>query len=422
MGLISKLAWRNIFRQKRRTILTILTMTGGFVLSSLAIGWANGSYSGMILFFTNHRTGQIQLHKEGYLNDPSIYDTIDDYRQTAEQLSVVDGVRAWAPRIYAGALLAFREKDAPAGVFSNSAASSVIGIDPLKEQAATDFSEQITSGGMLTASPADSLLGATGQILLGEGLAITLDAAVGDSLILLSQAVDGSSADRRYIVTGIVSTGNAEVDRATCYLTLADAQLLFALENRVHELAVVTTSLGVVEKTAAEIELITEPSGLSTSTWKEFAKEFYNGMQADVASLKIILAIIIAVAALGVLNTILMMVLERRREFGVMKAIGTQPKSIVRMIVLEANVMGLASIVLGSIVSTIGLVILSKHGMTIDPPLDYGGFMFREMRAAITFASYWIPSVCVMVTASVVSLVPALKAAHTDAARSLRTV
>lgn len=422
MGLISKLACRNIFRQKRRTILTILTMTGGFVLSSLAIGWMDGSYGGMILFFTNHRTGQIQVHKDGYLNDPSIYDIIDDYDSIGDQIEAMDDVRAWAPRIYTGALLASRAQNAPSGIYANSAATSIMGIDPVMEQNATDFSEQITDGRMLTASAADSSLRATGQILLGKELAITLNAAVGDSLILFSQAADGSGADRRYIVTGIVSTGNTELDRTTCYLTLADAQLLFALEGKVHELAVMTTSLGDVEKVTGEISAMTDSLGLSTASWKVFAKEFYNGMQADEASLKIMLAIIIAVAALGVLNTILMMVLERRREFGVMKAIGTRPKSIVKMIVLEANVMGLVSIVLGSILSTIGLLILSKHGMILDPPLDYGGFTFREMVASVTPGCYWIPAVCIMITASIVSLIPAVKAAHTDAAKSMRTV
>jgi len=422
MSLVSNLAWRNIFRQKRRTILTILTMTGGFVLTSLAIGWMEGSYSGMILFFTNHRTGQIQVHRAGYLDDPSLYDTVDDYLSVAGQIESLHAVTAWAPRIYAGALLASKEEGSAAEVYANSAAASVTGIDPLLEQNATQFASQITSGEMLSSSAADSSLRATGQILLGKELATTLDVSVGESLILLSQAADGSSADRRYIVKGIVSTGNTDADRVTCYITLADAQLLFALENRVHEIAVVTGSLGDVEQTVGEISALTASSNLSVSSWKQFAKEFYNGMQADEASLKIMLAIVISVAALGVLNTILMMVLERRREFGVMKAIGTRPAQIVRMIVLEANLMGLISVVFGSVLSTVGLLVISKHGMILDPPLNYGGFMFREMVAAITPASYWIPAVSVMVTASVVSLIPALKAAHTDAAKSLRTV
>lgn len=422
MGLSAKLAWRNIFRQKRRSILTILTMTGGFVLSSLSIGWMNGSYSNMILFFTNHRTGQIQLHADGYLDDPTIYLFISGYGEVSQKLSSLEEVEAWSPRIYAGALLATRAAGAPPGLFSNSAGASVIGIDPELEDRATSFSNQIVSGGMITASAADSVLFATGQILLGRELALILDAETGDSLVLFSQAIDGSSADRRYVVKGIISSGNSDLDRSTAYITLADAQLLFSLEDAVHEVAVITKSLDKVEGALENITSSLDDSTIAVEPWQVFASEFYNGMKADEASLKITLGVILAMAALGVLNTILMMVLERRREFGVMKAIGTPGGKIIRMIVTEAMLLGLVSVVLGTVLSLGGLSYLSSNGIVLDQPLDYGGFIFREMMATISFDCFWIPATGIFLTASVVSLLPALRASHTDPAKSLRTV
>ncbi len=421
--MLLKLAWRNVFRQKRRTILTLLTMTGGFFLSSISIGWMNGSYGSIIMFFTNGRTGQIQIHHSGYLEDPSIYSTISDYQSIGAVLDSLPGVRTWAPRIYSGALLAVRSGDAESGnVFSNSAAASVIGLDPSMEDAATDFSSNIVSGGMLTASAADSFYYATGQIILGQELSIILDASAGDSLIMLSQAADGASADRKYVIQGIVSTGNADIDRNTCYITLADARIMFALSGKVHELAVMTNSLGTVDDLTEDISARLSGRDVETDSWKTFAKEFYNGMKADESSLKVMIFIIMFVAAMGVLNTILMMVLERRREFGVMKALGTKPGFIVRMIVLEANIMGIISIIAGSILSTGGLLFLSKHGLVLDPPINYGGTVFSEMIASISPDCYWIPAICVIITASTVSFLPALKAAHTKAAKSLRTV
>lgn len=422
MNLPLKLAWRNIFRQKRRTLLTIMTMTGGFFLASVSIGWMNGSYGNMIEFFTSHRTGQIQLHRTGYLDDPSIYDTLDNYLEVGAELEKIEDVISWAPRIYAGALLASRAEGSSPGMFSNSAGAALTGIDPLREEESTSFSQQITGGTMLTASAADSILFTTGQILLGKQLALILDVQPGDSLVLFSQATDGSSADRRYVVTGIVSTGNIDLDRTTAYITLADAQLLFALENRVHEMAVFTGSLDNVRRATAAISEVLVDDSLAVEPWQIFAKELYTGMKADEASLQITLGIIIGMAALGVLNTILMMVLERRREFGVMKAIGTRPSGIIRMIVLEACIMGVLSVIAGCVLSTAGLLYLSEHGLVLDQPLDYGGFTFREMLAAISPDCYWIPAVCIMLTASVVSLIPAVKAAHTDPARSLRMV
>ncbi|MCK4504773.1 MAG: ABC transporter permease [Candidatus Aegiribacteria sp.] len=423
--MLLKLAWRNIFRQKRRTFLTLMTMAGGFVLSSLSIGWMNGSYSSIILFFTNNRTGQIQVHHEGYLADPSIYSTIDNYEQVGLLLDSFPDVRTWAPRIYTGALLAIKP-DAAAGqasnAFSSSAAASVIGIDPTREQEATGFSDQITEGEMLTASYADTSLSSTGQILLGKELAITLDASAGDSLILLSQAANGAVADKRYVVVGIVSTGNTQIDRRTSYITLRDAQKLFALEGEAHEIAILSRNFNEVDNLNTAISEKLIGRNLETDSWKVFAKEFYNGMKADESSLEVMIFIIVLVAAMGVLNTVLMMVLERRREFGVMKAMGTRPGFIVRMIMLEANIMGFISILLGSIISTAGLLFLSKHGIVLDPPLDYGGTVFREMVASISPDCYWIPAVCVILTASIVSWIPALKAAHTKPAKALRTV
>ncbi|MCD4847612.1 MAG: FtsX-like permease family protein [Candidatus Aegiribacteria sp.] len=420
--MLEKLAWRNIFRQKRRTVLTLMTMTGGFVLSSLSIGWMSGSYNSIILFFTNSRTGQIQIHHEGYLADPSIYSTIDDFEQVGLILDSIPDVRSWAPRIYTGALLALKPAGHTSNVYSSSAAASVIGIDPAREQEATGFSDQIIEGEMLTSSDADTSLSSTGQILLGKELAITLEASAGDSLILLSQAANGAVADKRYVVVGIVSTGNTQIDRRTSYITLQDAQKLFSLEGEAHEIAVLSSSLNEVDNLTAAISGKLSGRNLETDSWKVFAKEFYNGMKADESSLEVMIFIIVLVAAMGVLNTVLMMVLERRREFGVMKAMGTRPGFIVRMIMLEANIMGFISILLGSIISTAGLLLLSKHGIVMDPPLDYGGTVFREMVASISPDCYWIPALCVILTATIVSWIPALNAAHTKPAKALRTV
>jgi ABC-type lipoprotein release transport system permease subunit len=298
----------------------------------------------------------------------------------------------------------------------------VTGIDPILEEAATGFSSQIVEGEMLAPSAADSSYSAVGRMIVGRQLAIVLEASVGDSLVLLSQAADGGSADRKYVISGIHSTGNADQDRSSCYITLSDAQLLFALEGRAHEIAVMTDDLGMVDGLTGEISALLSERDLDVDSWKTFAREFYNGMKADETQLRITIFIIVLVAAMGVLNTILMMVLERRREFGVMKALGTRPGFIVRMIVLEANIMGVLSVLAGAVISTAVLLYLSHHGLVMDPPIDYGGTVFREMIATINPACYYVPALCVLLTASTVSIPPALKAAHTRAAKTLRTV
>jgi len=172
-SVVLKIALRNMFRQKRRTILTALTMVGGFLLASVAIGWSDGTYAYIINMFTSDRLGQIQVHKAGYMDEPSIYDRIQNYEQTGHAIMEIKGVRAWAPRVYTAGLASLGEKTA--GV-------RFIGMDPELEEKATGFNRKVIEGAPLSGSPY--------EILLGKGLARILKARIGDGIVLLTQAAD----------------------------------------------------------------------------------------------------------------------------------------------------------------------------------------------------------------------------------------
>ena len=141
--MIVKIAFRNALRQRRRSVLTALTMFGGFVLAAISIGWSDGSYSYIIEMFTRNRLGHIQVHKKGYLDRPSLYKTIDGYRLAGSKIQGLKGVEAWAPRLYSAGLVSVKEK---------SATVQVIGIDPDLEQEATRFNKKITQGTYFRAS------------------------------------------------------------------------------------------------------------------------------------------------------------------------------------------------------------------------------------------------------------------------------
>jgi len=400
--LIPKLAFRNVLRQKRRTVLTVLTMFGGFTLSSIGIGWADGSYNQVIEMFTGSHTGQVQVHAPDYLDDPSLYKTIDDTTSVVRALQATAGVRGWAPRIYASGLLS-------AG--AASAGASIRGVSPAAETEYLALDGQLVEGSMLESD---------GQMLLGNVLARRLDASVGDSVVILSGAADGSIANDRYVVAGLVESGDPTADRSTCYLTLAGAATLFRLEGRVHEVAVICTSLDMTRPVAESLSR--RLPDLDVLPWQEFAEEFYRAMKADMQGLWISIFIVVLVASASVLNTVLMSVLERRREYGVLRAIGTSPRTIVSMIMLEALIQAAVAIAAGLVVSTIALDVLSSHGLSFSEPLTYGGVQFAEMRAQITPRSLWLPALVVAATALLVSIPPALKAARISPARAMRNV
>jgi len=232
--LILKMAWRNIFRQRRRTVLTGLSMIGGFVLAAISIGWTDGSYNDIIDTFTRSRLGHIQIHEKTYLNRPSLYKTIDEIPNIGRILDKTKEVESWAPRLYSAGLVSVGQK---------TAAAQIIGIDPEKEIRTTQFEKKIIKGRSFSLKPAH-------EAVLGKGLAEILKAKLNDEIVIVSQGADGSIANDLYKIIGILSSGDDIGDRTSFYLHLKDAQELLVLERKVHEIAVTVRKLSHVVKTA----------------------------------------------------------------------------------------------------------------------------------------------------------------------------
>ncbi len=403
--LIFKIAWRNIFRQRRRTILTVLTMFGGFTLASVSLSLADGTYNRIINAFTRNRLGHIQIHAKGYTDRPSLYDAIHDYQNIGRRLTRISGVEAWAPRVLAAGLASVGEK---------AAGTSIVGVDPERETEATRFDRKIVAGRVLSARP-------NHEAVLGRGLAKRLNARVGDSLVIVSQAADGSIANDAYSIVGLLESGDETSDLTSCYLHIADAQDLFVLGKEAHEIVVIATSLGVVSSLTERIRRALDDPNLSVEPWQEFARSFYVAMQADKRGNWVLQLIIILIVAVGVLNTILMVVLERTREYGVLRAMGTRPAQIFRLVVLEAALMAVLSVAAGTLVALGINTYLSRHGIPMPAPFTYGGMEFTHYYCEVNLFSFVVPALTVLVAAGFVSAFPALRAARIEPAKALRT-
>lgn len=402
--LMLKIAFRNIFRQKRRTILTALSMFGGFVMAAFFIGWSDGMYNNIIDMFTRNQMGHLQVHHKDYLDRPSMYKTVDNLPEIDRVLKDMEAVESWTPRLYSAGLASVGEKCA--GV-------RIIGIDPLQEDRTTDFQKKVTQGRMFSKSPA-------GEVIIGKGVAKVLNAQLEDEVVIVSQAADGSIANDIYRIVGIVDSGDEIGDRTAFYLPLDTAQELLVLEDRVHEVALTVQHLDDVRGVNHQLQQKIDNPKLSVEPWQVFARSFYIAMKADKEGMWIMLVIIVMVVAIGVLNTVLMSVLERRREYGVLKAVGTKPSQIVKMVLMEVNILGIVCIVAGTAVGLLLNYIFSVHGYSLPEPLTYGGMKFQHMLAEINARSFYIPAITVIISATLVSLFPAVKAARTDPARSMR--
>jgi putative ABC transport system permease protein len=403
--LIFRIAWRNIFRQKRRTILTVLTMFGGFTLSAISIGWADGTYNRIIDMFTRNRLGHIQIHAKGYLDRPSLYKRIENYQKLGQTIQALKGVEAWTPRLFSAGL---------ASVGDRSAGVRIIGIDPERESVTTRFERKIIQGTSFSKEPSH-------QAILGKGLARTLQAETGDEIVIVSQGADGSIANDLYTIVGTIESGDPAMDQSAFYLHLKDAQDLLVLDETIHEIAVVVSKLGQVSAVTEEIRQAVNDPRLAVAPWQEFAKSFYVAMQADKQGNWIMLFIVVLIVAIGVLNTVLMTVLERTREYGVLRAVGTRQMQVFRLVIYEVALMALIGLVIGFGLSLILNHQLSLHGIPMPHAFRYGGMEFTHYYSEVNARSFYIPAITVLLSAMFVSIFPAIRAARIPPARALRT-
>lgn len=401
---VLKMAYRNIFRQKRRSLFTGLSIVGGFTLAVIFIGWSDGSYNAIIDQFTRTRLGHIQIHERTYLERPTLYKTIDDPAKVGAVLDTTKGVESWAPRVYSAGL---------AGDGDRSAGVRIVGLDPERESRTTRFDRTIVQGRGFSGAAAR-------EAVLGRVLAEILKAKLGDDIVLLSQGADGSIAEDQFVLVGVASSGDDMTDRTSYYLPLRTAQAYLVLGSKVHEIAVVGSKLGRVRVISRNIAARLHDPSLSVEPWQVFAKAFYNAMKADKAGMWVMLLVIVVIVAVGVLNTVLMSVLERRREYGLLKAIGTRPGRIVRLVILEVLLLSVLSMAFGAGLGLGANAFLARHGIRFGSGITYGGMVFDTMRSEINVRSFVIPALTVIISALLVGFFPALKAARTEPARTMR--
>ena len=407
--LIFKMAFRNLLRQRRRSLLTGITMTIGFALLAISTGFSQGAWGMMIELVTRDHTGHAQIHAKGYLDRPSLYKNFADTPELYATLAKDTDIVAATPRIHAAAL---------AFVDTKTTGVKITGIDPEREKVATRIAAKVTDGAFLPAAAAK-------QALIGRNIADVLKAKVGSELVLISQGADGSIANDLFTVGGILGDAKDTSEQSNVYLHIADAQGYLLLDGKVHELAVVFRDRKKVEQETAQLGATLRAAGfrdLSAESWMEVEPEFYRTMQADRRGDNISQLIIMLIVAVGVLNTVLMAVLERTREYGVMAAIGTSPRRIFSLIVLETGMLALLSSLIGAVIGSFALWYFASTGISYPEPVTIAGLTVTTLRAEFVPIVYWKSFLLVMATALLVSLPPALRAARikpVDALRSL---
>lgn len=397
MPLLLKLAFRNIFRQRRRSLLTALSIGGGYILCALSISLLEGSYNNLINLFTLSNTGHIQIHQDNYLDRPKVHKTISNYLEVGEVLEAHEDVQSYSFRIYSPGLAYSDDGNQPA---------QIKGIDLDKEATTTLIKEKINQGNYISPAPNED---GYFTAMIGTGIADGLKIGLGDELVIISQGADGSVANDIYIVAAII--GNREsFERNQIILPLGAAQELLSMYGQVHEVAVILdTYQGAADVTLELQERLPE---LTVSSWQEVEEEFYKSMQSDKQGNHATLGIILFIVFIGVLNTVLMSVLERTREFGVLKAIGSQPGTILTLVSLESCILAMMSVFAAVFVTAPIIYWFANTGFSLAEPIDIGGISFDSFRGELSLQVFTIPALLLLFFALIVSIPPGIRAAR----------
>ena len=334
LRIITMLAWRNVWRNKRRTILTLLTILVGCAMIILMNAIAKGGHDRMIEDAVSMNTGHIQVHEKGFHDNQTIDYAFIPALKLMQALEGHPAVESYAPRIHAAALLSSGE---------STAGAMIQGIDPEREILTSLLNTKILPGGRFL-NKSD-----TRAAVLGDRLAKTLNVIPGQTISFISQGFDGSIAADRLTVTGIFSTGNPEYDKLLMLMPLQRADYTFSMMGYIHSIAIKLTTPGAMNGLTETLRGLEGSSDLEVMGWDALMPVLVQFIVMDDVSAYIFDFILLMLVAFGILNTIQMSVFERTREFGIMLSIGTRPSQVRSMVLLESAFISIMGVVLGTL-------------------------------------------------------------------------
>ena len=404
-----RMAWRNLWRHKRRTWLTVGAMIFSNLLLVFLISLQFGSYRMMIDNTLKSYTGHLQVQRQGYNENPKIRHSIDGIMPLANKLRKQLGSDMVAAR---GIAFAMTSSDL------RSYGLQIVGVEPQFEPKVSTLPGLITEGRYFTDSNAE-------EIIIGSVLARNLRVDIGDELTLLGSGRDGSFAAGVVIVSAIFDSGNADIDRAMAQLPLAYFQSLFGMDNEGHSIVINAKDLPLVAPLQQQLRaILAERNELVVLDWNSLQPGLQQAIQADMASAWFMYAVLIVLVAFSVLNTQLMSVLERTREFGTMMALGVKPARLGTLVITETFLMSSLGLALGAALGTALAYYLSIVGFSYPGMAEMAGkFNLPDrMYPSLSLLSIFLGPGIVFLCSLLASLYPALRLFFLHPVSAMRAV
>lgn len=400
-----RMAWRNIWRNKRRTAITLASIFFAVILSSFMMSIKEGMYAHMIDASVGSYSGYAQVSTLAFRENHAIDDGFEYNQTIMDEMVAHDAITGFIPRIENFALAASGEK---------TKGSMVVGTDVNAEKMITGLDERVVEGEYIREEDH--------KVLIGDGLAGYLGLEVNDTLVLLGQGYHGVSAAGKYPVSGIVKFGSPDLSKQIIIMPLAVAQEFYGCPGVITNLNLWTDHNGLSIKDKNEISRSLY-EGLIIQTWQEILPEIDQMISADRVEGYVFMFILYLVISFGIFGTILMMLVERNYEFGMLISIGMKRKLLGAMVWAEALVLSLA----GAFAGVLGAVPLCYYFNR--NPIRFGGDfqeMFEEygfepvMKASVDPAVFIQQAVIVGLLATILSLYPLFRVNTIDPLTSMR--
>jgi len=417
-GRLLQLAWRNLWRNRRRTLITMAAIALGYVMLLFVACLMAGLRWQMIENGTRLVLSQVQVHAPGYYPNRTIQKTIGGAKGTdvgalVTAITADPRVLAAAPRTYGFGLISADNRTAGVELF---------GVDPDEERKVTVLDAQIAKGTYLDGKKPMG-------VVVGDKLASTIGVAPGSEIVLLTQATDGSMGNDLYTIVGVFHTGLDSLDRSVVVMSLAALQKLLQMTpTRIHEVGIKLRDITEATDVAASLQArLSEVSPVRVMAWPELVPELADYVQFNRAMTIVLFVIFFLVAVIGIMNTMLMAVFERTRELGMLMALGIQPRQVIGLIVAEAAALACASLVLGGVIGVPVLWYLQVHGLELGGKtgemVSLAGVVVGHLwYGRQDFTAYSQAGVGLAITAIVSALYPAWRAAHLRPTEAIRKV
>lgn len=409
MGSFIKLAWRNIWRNWRRTAIALVAIILGLILLLFFDGMITGSDQAIFGNAVRLYGGNIQIHAPGYRAKASrlpMY-PLDNVETVIQVANAQPQVIAAAKRIHTGGLITSDEGSFPV---------SITGLEPTVETPISIQVANISHGRFLVDEEGDA-------IVIGRGLADLLKVDVGDRVNLLGRSRRDEMRQRTMIIVGIYDLGMREAEERTVFITLPEAQRLYNLREQVTE--VTLTLQDIQQEDAVLAALQTALPDMEVDSWQTLRPEIRETIETKQVFTSIMGLIIILIASIGILNLMMMAVFERTREMGVLAALGMKGRQVMGLFLLEGTLIGIVGAFIGCLVGGLLLGLLGQVGIDLSVAAGMGemtALMGNRLYPRVTLNAIIIRGVVVAFVAILASLYPAWQAARREPAEALRHI